>query len=41
MIDLSALNQKTRPTKKTKAEKEVERREKQKAPASKPQAQEN
>ena len=40
-IDLSALNQKTRPTKKTKAEKEVERREKQKTPTSKPQAQES
>ncbi|PKQ62721.1 translation initiation factor IF-2 [Labilibaculum filiforme] len=40
-IDLSALNQKTRPTKKTKAEKEVERREKQKTPSSKPSAQEN
>ncbi len=39
-IDLDALNQKTRPTKKTKAEKEVERREKQKAPASKSQAHE-
>ncbi|MFA9370914.1 MAG: translation initiation factor IF-2 [Labilibaculum antarcticum] len=39
-IDLSALNQKTRPTKKTKAEKEVERREKQKTQPSKPQVQE-
>ncbi len=39
-IDLDALNQKTRPTKKTKAEKEVERREKQKTPASKSQIQE-
>jgi translation initiation factor IF-2 len=35
-IDLSALNQKTRPTKKTKAEKEAERREKQKSPSSRP-----
>ncbi|MGQ1911569.1 translation initiation factor IF-2 [Marinifilum sp. RC60d5] len=32
-IDLDSLNQKTRPAKKTKAEKEVERREKQKASA--------
>ncbi|MBL4559740.1 MAG: translation initiation factor IF-2 [Labilibaculum sp.] len=40
-IDLSALNQKTRPTKKTKAEKEIERREKQKTPASKPHVSES
>lgn len=37
-IDLDALNQKTRPAKKTKAEKEEERREKHKA--SRPQTQE-
>ncbi|WP_372755281.1 translation initiation factor IF-2 [Labilibaculum sp.] len=40
-IDLSALNQKTRPTKKTKAEKEVERREKQKSTTSKPHVSES
>jgi len=41
-IDLDALNQKTRPAKKTKAEKEVERREKQKASAQQhPLKQEN
>ena len=40
-IDLDSLNQKTRPAKKTKAEKEVERREKQKASAPKAQAQES
>ncbi|MCY1635385.1 translation initiation factor IF-2 [Marinifilum sp. D737] len=40
-IDLDSLNQKTRPAKKTKAEKEVERREKQKsAPQQKQPAQE-
>ncbi|RUT73340.1 translation initiation factor IF-2 [Ancylomarina longa] len=39
-IDLDALNQKTRPAKKTKAEKEIERREKQKASTHKPQKQE-
>jgi translation initiation factor IF-2 len=36
-IDLDSLNQKTRPAKKTKAEKEVERREKQKSAPQKKQ----
>jgi len=38
-IDLDALNQKTRPAKKTKAEKEIERKEKQKSTVRKTQKQ--
>ncbi|MBI9057709.1 MAG: translation initiation factor IF-2 [Labilibaculum sp.] len=40
-IDLASLNQKTRPAKKTKAEKEEERREKQKVASPKPNAQDS